>query len=572
MPGSSAPRLLLGLCLITAGPLAAWPQGVLDEIKGTHVSDALGSAIASGDVNNDGIADCLVGIPNGQTAGGSTGRVDVYSGADGSFLFSLDGTVGFSAFGLSVAYAGDTNNDGYGDILVGAPFHQETGELQNGRAFLFSGFDGSLRFQWGGPGFQDSMGFAVAGVGDVDGDGRADVGVGAPGFDGSFADTGAAFVYSGATGQVLHSLPGASAGDGLGSSLAGLGDLQNDGFADFAVGARGRDMGFVDAGSVRVYSGSTGGLLYEVFGKADGHTLGSSLAALGDVDLDGRQDWISGGPQDDRAGNNAGSVLVASGVNGAELFDLLGSAPFERAGESVASAGDLDADGWADFMVGSSEDATFGNAAGKVTTYAGIDGSVICTLFGEVPGARFGKSVAGIDDVNGDAIADLALAAPNENTTIPGAGVLRMVAGCRLQGTSYCAQTAPNSTGMVGALVASGSIDVTHNQLSLIGRDLPAGEFGYFLVGTQAGFVMTPGGSQGNLCLGGALGRFNRVDQIRQVNAAGQFRLQLDLTALPYPGGQAVMAGETWFFQGWYRDTHPNQTSNFTHGLAVVFP
>ena len=98
---------------------------------------------------------------------------------------------------------------------------------------------------------------------------------------------------------------------------------------------------------------------------------------------------------------------------------------------------------------------------------------------------------------------------------------------------------------------------------------LPTDQFGYFLTSQTQGFVANPGGSQGNLCVLGNIGRF--LEQVQSSGPAGSFTIQVDLTNMPTSPPQSVMAGETWNFQAWYRDVNPVTTSNFTDAVSVTF-
>ena len=90
-----------------------------------------------------------------------------------------------------------------------------------------------------------------------------------------------------------------------------------------------------------------------------------------------------------------------------------------------------------------------------------------------------------------------------------------------------------------------------------------------FLNSMSPGFVIPPG-SQGNLCLGGGIGRYR--DDVMSTGPAGSMSLALDLTQTPTPSGRTTaQAGETWYFQAWFRDKNPTQTSNFTDAVAVTF-
>lgn len=136
-------------------------------------------------------------------------------------------------------------------------------------------------------------------------------------------------------------------------------------------------------------------------------------------------------------------------------------------------------------------------------------------------------------------------------------------------GSNYCSAV-PNSTGLTGSIGASGSTTVTDQDFHLWADGMPTGEFGYFLNSPTQGFVSNPGGSAGNLCLGGLIGRHSA--SIAQTSGDGYLGIQVDLNALPRPMGQppiiAVQPGETWNFQCWHRD---GSSSNFTDGLTVTF-
>ncbi|MFT7676442.1 MAG: glucose/arabinose dehydrogenase [Planctomycetota bacterium] len=134
--------------------------------------------------------------------------------------------------------------------------------------------------------------------------------------------------------------------------------------------------------------------------------------------------------------------------------------------------------------------------------------------------------------------------------------------------STYC-QAANNSGGSFGKLAMIGSISVTTNNFSVRATDLPANQFAYFIASRTQGFVMGPGGSQGNLCLAGNIARFNT--QLGQANGAGTFQRTLDLLSFPASPSVAVVAGDTWNFQCWHRDQNPNTTSNFSEGLSVQF-
>ena len=136
-------------------------------------------------------------------------------------------------------------------------------------------------------------------------------------------------------------------------------------------------------------------------------------------------------------------------------------------------------------------------------------------------------------------------------------------------GTNYCSAV-PNSTGAPASIGARGSDLVAANEVVLVAESLPAHSFGHYLCSMSTDFVTGFGASQGNLCLGGSIGRFDA--RILDSGSAGTIALQIDLTSIPQPmGAVAVAAGETWHFQAWYRDANPTVTSNFTDGVSVAF-
>ncbi|MEM8711049.1 MAG: IgGFc-binding protein [Planctomycetota bacterium] len=137
-------------------------------------------------------------------------------------------------------------------------------------------------------------------------------------------------------------------------------------------------------------------------------------------------------------------------------------------------------------------------------------------------------------------------------------------------GTSVC-QPVVNSTGQPALTTVAGSLDVSSNNLMLSTRNLPAGAIGYYVNSRSAGFVANPGGSFGNLCIAdAAMGRHDA--QSGAASGAGQYSLTVHLGALPMePGGpQVAVAGQTWYWQLWYRDTVGGmQTSNFCDAVSV---
>jgi hypothetical protein len=138
-------------------------------------------------------------------------------------------------------------------------------------------------------------------------------------------------------------------------------------------------------------------------------------------------------------------------------------------------------------------------------------------------------------------------------------------------GVSYCGPAVTNSTGASAQMVTGGSASRLANNLVLGASNLPSGSFAFFLTSTTQGFVVGPGGSQGNLCLAGSIGRYVGPGQVQQAGAAGTIQLAIDLGQVPTPQGPtSASVGQTWNFQTWYRDANPTVTSNFSDGRAVT--
>ncbi|MEZ6015919.1 MAG: hypothetical protein R3F49_12445 [Planctomycetota bacterium] len=136
-------------------------------------------------------------------------------------------------------------------------------------------------------------------------------------------------------------------------------------------------------------------------------------------------------------------------------------------------------------------------------------------------------------------------------------------------GAAYCAANV-NSTGSTSLISGSGSADVAANNLVVACAGLPLSSFGFFIVSRDQAFVANPGGSAGNLCLGGSIGRYSL--SILNSGATGAVSLPIDLSNVPHPTAPfAALPGDTLNFQYWHRDSTPGggATSNFSQGLEV---
>jgi len=392
------------------------------------------SVSGAGDVNGDGYADVVVGAytyDNGQT---DEGRSFVYlgsaSGLAGSPAWTAESDQAGASAGYSVATAGDVNGDGYADVIVGAYAHNND-VADEGRAFVYLGSASGLASSpaWTAEGNQASswFGISVSTAGDVNGDGYADVVVGAYGFDNGQTDEGRAFVYlgsaSGLAGSPAWTAEGDQSGAQLGISVAAAGDINGDGYADIVVGADGFDNGQADEGRALVYLGSSSGLAtsatWTVESDQAGAQFGYSTAAAGDVDGDGYSDVIVGAYGFDNDQANEGRAFVhlgsASGLADAAGWTEEGDQVGGTLGISVASAGDVNGDGYSDVIVGAPGFDGGATDEGGAYVYLGsASGPAVSpawTAEGQQAGAQFGFSVGGAGDVNGDGYSDVIVGA-----------------------------------------------------------------------------------------------------------------------------------------------------------------
>ncbi|MHC5073153.1 MAG: hypothetical protein ACYTGO_21970, partial [Planctomycetota bacterium] len=405
----------------------------------------LGTSVSiAGDVNKDGFTDIIMGAPT-DTRG--PGTAIVRSGRDGAVLFTLSGDSNADQFGFSVSGAGDLDKDGVADFIVGAYFDDNKGN-QSGSVRAFSGRTGKILYTRDGDAAGDYLGQSVSGIGDVDRDGHDDFVAGASiNINGS--QRGYARVYSGKTGGTLHTFLGDSAGDRFGISVSGAGDVNKDGYPDVIVGASFDDNNGFDSGSARVLSGEwidatfnkrtpkSKQILYTFNGDAAGDQLGVSVSGAGDVDKDGHADLVVGAWKDDNNGSDSGSARVFSGQTGKILHTFSGDSAGDLFGVSVSGAGDVNTDGHADLIVGAHFDDNNGTQSGSARVFSGKDGKTLYTLDGKAAGDRFGTSVSGGADINGDGVADVVVGAREEDDNRPrvppavwtNAGIVRVFSG-----------------------------------------------------------------------------------------------------------------------------------------------
>jgi hypothetical protein len=337
--------------------------------------------------------------------------------------WAADGNQNYAEFGVSVSTAGDVNGDGFDDVIVGADLFSH-GQGSEGKAFAYLGSASGLSTapSWTAEGDQDGayFGHSVATAGDVNGDGFDDVIVGADGFDGG---EGKAFAYYGsASGLSTTADWTATSGQldaAFGGSVGSAGDANGDGYDDVVVGALYWGDDQVSEGAAFVYQGSASGLSTTPSWMADGDQstayFGSSVGGAGDVNGDGFDDVVVGAPQYDDGQTDEGRAFVfhgsAAGLSSTPAWTAESNKASAFFGVSVGTAGDVNADGFDDAMVGAYVYAGRGAAFAYHGSASGLSPTPNWTVKSNQEAADFGISVGTGGDFDGDGYADVLVGA-----------------------------------------------------------------------------------------------------------------------------------------------------------------
>jgi len=275
-------------------------------------------------VNGDGYSDVIVSAPYYDNAETDEGRAYVYHGSAGGLAtapaWMAESNQAGAAFGGSVATAGDVNGDGYSDVIVGASRY-DNGQTDEGRAYVYHGSAAGLAaaHAWTADGNQTGahFGHALGTAGDVNGDGFSDIIVGAPLFTSAEADEGWAFAYLGSASGLAASPAWTEernqAYAQFGISVGTAGDVNGDGYSDVIVGASRYDNAQTDEGRAYVYHGSVAGLAitptWTVEINQGNAEFGIAVATAGDVNGDGFSDVIVGASLYDSGQTDEGGPL-----------------------------------------------------------------------------------------------------------------------------------------------------------------------------------------------------------------------------------------------------------------------
>lgn len=458
--------------------------------NGVGSDDATGSSVsAAGDLNGDGIDDLVIGAPDADPNASRAGAVYVVFGNGEGFTsplnlstlngingFVIHGEAQFDAAGSSVSAAGDFNDDGIDDLLIGAPY-VSTAEDFTGAAYVVFGSDQGFTSPFelstldGGNGIQingiaqdDLTGRSVSMAGDINGDTIDDLIIGA--FNAN-AGAGASYVVFGSdqgfpnplelsslNGSNGFRIDGVESGDSSGFSVDTAGDINGDTFDDVIVGAPlagpiganpgiayvifGTDQAWASSLSLSALNGSNG---FALSGVATGDELGSAVAAAGDINVDGLGDVVLGAPKADPNGASSGASYVVfgsdqarpasfnlSGLNGSTGFAINGIDAGDEAGRSVSAAGKVNLDAFDDLIIGAPYADPNGESSGESYVVYGKDeawssllqlstlnGANGFTLNGVAGADESGRSVSTAGDINGDGRSDILIGAPDDS-------------------------------------------------------------------------------------------------------------------------------------------------------------
>ncbi len=323
------------------------------------------------------------------------------AGADG--LADADGSysgVSSNDFAGSALGGADVDGDGVPELVVGA-WGVNSGA---GAVYVLSAAAGSRSLSsgstWTGLSASDGAGYAVAGVGDTDGDGREEILVGAYGVDSGGSSAGAAYLLSSGAGALSGAdavIVGEVAGDRAGVFVGGGGDVDGDGRADVLIGASNEDAGATDAGAVYLLQGPISGNVDLSAADAklkgvDSYGYAAAVADAGDTNADGLDDilvgaWQAGGGAEGEVYLILGPVAGTLSLSVADAT-LTGHGADDYAGQALCGAGDVDDDGYDDVLVGAYQNDDAASTAGAAyLLYGPVRSGALSAADAQIQGA-----------------------------------------------------------------------------------------------------------------------------------------------------------------------------------------
>lgn len=458
--------------------------------------DTPGKSIGS-DFNGDGIHDLVVGADANADFGVGAGSVYILYGTsnlsatyDLSSLGGLDVTIQGKAvsdnLGYEVSSGGDLNADGFDDLLIGARNNDDAvsgagavftiyGSPNLSATFRVSDTAGDMTIL--GKNGTDLLGIATFGIGDFNGDGFDDVIAGAALGDpydpansaGAITNAGAAYIlYGGASLSQTYNISGEGVSvtllgrvtqDQFGTELRGAGDVNLDGFDDVIVGARNNDDGgsnnegaaYIFYGGSGITSGTTtraGNNDVTIMGANTTDYVGRDVSGLSDINNDGFDDVIAGATGHDATASDAGVAFIVYGrrsLSGTvdtasfeEDISLLGKAvATENFGRGLSGIGDVNDDGYYDFIVGARVSNDAGTDRGSAYVFYGgtslpkviLAGNNDVTITGRNNSDELGRAATGVGDINDDGIPDITVGALKGDGVTTDAGAAYIVFG-----------------------------------------------------------------------------------------------------------------------------------------------
>lgn len=554
---------------LTSSALAQAPLFDMAGVPNSSLGWGMGSV---GDVDGDGRDDLLLGAPTGDGLQPSSGIVEIRSSVTAFNLETFKGEHTGDRFGAAVAGIGDLTGDGVSEIAIGAPEYEPAGGNNRGAVYIINGATGAQLAKHVGALDNDKLGWCVAAAGDANADGIPDYACGAPYADSGVvgANAGMVWIRSGATFATLQSYIGEHAGDLFGYSISAVGDLTGDGKTDLVAGAPSYDLGAV-SGSGRVYrlSGGTNARTNLVSGGITLGDLGYAVSALPDLNGDGKSEIAVGEPGWNGSGANTGRVLAVSGAGGAILQTYTAGVAGDRYGFSVAGLHDIDGDGRGDLIIGApGRDSPPLFDVGAVYIVSGLLGTFLGSAGGYSNNDNMGFTVANAGDLNSDGFDDMLMAAPVNTASFVGGGWARAHLGGAPTPTGYCTAKV-NSLGCTPFISYGGCASLSLGSgIVLVGQNLRPNVTGILIWSVNQNAAPFGGGI---LCVGPPLKRTpgQTSTVISGWPCTGQYYYQFTPA---YMLANNLNAGQEVHAQYWSRDNGFPAPNNIglTNGLTFT--